>query len=235
MGSRYVRDLILNIPPVDLENAIQGYLRGNDFKLVSEKGEDYYKTGGVMLPLRGFKYSYQDGVLHLEAWNGKIGKEMNIGDGKLLGAAAKIPYYNSILNLLGTLERSKPVYQQSNGQIQTPVQTAQPVQAAPIQSGTQTQAPVYHSQQFEGYNQASAAVVNEVNNANNRNAKIAFWLSIASLVLIFGSKFSLLINLASYILAVKYGLKSQKSGLAVAAIVINTIVIALLLLTVFIL
>ena len=232
MGSRYVKDFVLNIPPVDLENAIQGYLRGNDFKLVSEKGEDYYKTGGVMLPLRGFKYSYQDGILHLEAWNGKIGKEMNIGDGKLLGAAAKIPYYNSILNLLGTLEKAKPVYQQPNGQIQTPVQ---PVQPAPMQSGTQTQAPVYAAQQFEGYNQASAAVVNEVNNANNRNAKIAFWMSIASLVLIFGSKFSLLINLGSYVLAVKYGLKSQKSGLAVAAIVINTIVIAILLLIVFIL
>jgi hypothetical protein len=223
MGSRYVKDLVLNIDQADVENAIQGYLRGNDFKLVSEKGEQYYKTGGIMLPLRGFKYCYQDGILHLEAWAGKIGKELNIGDGKFVGSAVKVPYYNSILNLMATLETVKLAYQRPNNQVQTPVQA---------QSDAQNQAPVY-AQQPGAYSQATSAVFNEVNNANNRNAKIAFWLSIASLILMFASKFSLLVNIASYTLAIKYGLKSQKSGLAVAAIVINSIVIVITILIVF--
>jgi len=228
MGNRYVKDLVLNISTADVENAIQGYLRGNDFNFVSEKGEDYYKTGGVMLPLRGFKYSYQDGVLHLEAWAGKIGKELNIGDGKFVGSVVKVPYYNSILNLMATLEDVKLAYPQSNNQV--PFQSQTPNQA---QSDAQNQAPVF-MQQPQANSQATSAVLNEVNNANNRNAKIAFWLSIASLILMFASKFSLLVNIASYTLAIKYGLKSQKSGLAVAAIVINSIVIVLTFLIVFI-
>ena len=226
MGSRYVNDIALNMAPEDVENAIQQYLRGKDFKLVFEKGEQYYKTGGVMLPLQGFKYGYQNGILHLEAWVGKIGKEMNIGDGKFLGAAAKIPYYNSILALLETLDKAKSVYaQQPYAQVQTPVQGA----------GMQMQTPPVYTQQSTGNTQAASAVAAEVNKSNNRNAKIAFWLSIASLILVFGSKFSLLLNLASYILAIKYGLKSQKSGLAIAAVVINSVVILITLLILFIL
>lgn len=217
MGKRYIKDLVLNIASEDVENAIQEYLRGLDFKLVYEEGEQYYKTGGVMLTLRGFKYSYQDGILHLEAWVGKIGKEMNIGDGKLIGAAAKVPYYNSVLSLMAALESAKPVSQQQYSQ---------------FQSDMQRQDSSY-AQQFQGQKQATASVMNEVNKANDRNAIIAFWLSIASLILMFGSRFSLLLNLFSYTLAIKYGLKSQKSGLAITAIVINSIVIVITLLLLF--
>ncbi len=230
MGSRYVKDLVLNISQADVENAIQAYLVGNSFKMVSEKGENYFKSGGVMLPLKGFKHSFQDGVLHLEAWVGKIGKELNIGDGKFIGSAAKLPYYNSLLNLMGTLEKvslanqqgspAEPASAQVNSQVQTQ-QDSHSQQNLQTQPSSQVNAP------------ASSAVFSEVNNANNRNAKIAFWLSIAAIVLMFASKFSLLVNIASYTLAIKYGLKSQKSGLAIAAIVINSIAILLTILIIF--
>jgi hypothetical protein len=225
MGSRYVKDFVLDIDQVYVENAIQEYLRGNNFTLVTEKGESYYKTGGVMLPLRGFKYGYQNGTLHLEAWNGKIGKEMNIGDGKLLGAASKVPYYNSILKLLDILNQARVEYQQPYGQTQTPIH---------LQSSEQVQDPVY-AQQFEGHKQAASAVADEIHKANNRNAKIAFWLSIASLIFLFNEKFSLVANLASLTLAVSYGLKSQKRGLAITAIIINSIVILIALAIIFVL
>lgn len=212
MGSRYINNLVLNTEPAEVENAIQVYLRGNDFKLVTEKGEQYYKTGGVMLPLRGFKYRYEDGILHLEAWVGKIGKEMNIGDGKLLGAAAKVPYYNSILSLLDILAKTKPVNYQPN---------------VYEQSGMQMDESLSSHQQFAASTQTVSSVTDEVNNANERNAKIALLLSIISLILVFGSKFSLLLTLGSYTLAIKYGLKSHKSGLAVTAIAISTITVIL--------
>lgn len=247
MGSRYVKDLVLNISQADVENAIQAYLVGNSFKMVSEKGENYFKSGGVMLPLKGFKYSFQDGVLHLEAWVGKIGKELNIGDGKFIGSAAKLPYYNSLLNLMATLEKVSLANQQgspaehASAQINSQVQTQQDshsqqnIHTQPSsqpQTNIPNQAPVF-TKQPGVQAPASSAVFNEVNNANNRNAKIAFWLSIAAIILMFASKFSLLVNIASYTLAIKYGLKSQKSGLAIAAIVINSIAILLTILIIF--
>lgn len=252
MGSRYVKELALNIPQADVENAIQAYLAGNSFKMVFEKGENYFKSGGVMLPLKGFKYSFQDGVLHIEAWVGKIGKELNIGDGKFIGSAAKLPYYNSLLSLMATLEKVSLANQQgspaehASAQINSQAQTQQDSYAqnshsqqnlhtqprSQPQTNIPNQAPVF-TKQPGVQAPASSAVFNEVNNANNRNAKIAFWLSIAAIVLMFASKFSLLVNAASYTLAIKYGLKSQKSGLAVAAIVINSIVILITILIIF--
>lgn len=246
MGSRYVKDLVLNIPQADIENAIQAYLVGNSFKMVSEKGENYFKSGGVMLPLKGFKYSFQDGVLHLEAWVGKIGKELNIGDGKFIGSAAKLPYYNSLLNLMGTLEKvslsnqEKTPAEHASAQINSQAQVQQDSYAnnlhtqpsSQVNANIPNQAPVF-TKQPGVQAPASSAVFNEVNNANNRNAKIAFWLSIAAIILMFASKFSLLVNIASYTLAIKYGLKSQKSGLAIAAIVINSIAILLTILIIF--
>ncbi len=258
MGSRYVKELALNIPQADVENAIQAYLVGNSFKMAFEKGENYFKSGGVMLPLKGFKYSFQDGVLHLEAWVGKIGKELNIGDGKFVGSAAKLPYYNSLLSLMATLEKvslanhqMKPA-EHASAQINSQAQTQQDSYAqnshsqqnfnsqqslytqpsSQLHTNIPNQAPAF-AQQPGVQAPASSAVFNEVNSANNRNAKIAFWLSIAAIVLMFASKFSLLVNIASYTLAIKYGLKSQKSGLAIAAIVINSIAILLTILIIF--
>jgi heme/copper-type cytochrome/quinol oxidase subunit 3 len=87
------------------------------------------------------------------------------------------------------------------------------------------QQPVY-TQVDGSYNQTGSPVANEINKANDRNATIAFWLSIGSLVLMFGSRFSLLVNVFSFTLAIKYGLVSRKKGLAIASIVINSVVIA---------
>lgn len=217
MGSRYVKEIALNIDSHDVENIIQEYLRVNDFKLVSEKGEDYYKSGGVMLPLRGFIYNYQNGTLHLEAWYGKIGKELNIGDGKLYGAKYKIPYYNSILSLLNVLEKSRQMHNQSNEQMQA---------SEYAQANGDKQESVYN-QHLDNSTQTISEIEDEVNKANNRNAMFAFWLSLASLILIFESNYMLIIDLASFTLAFKYGLKSEKKGFAKAAIFINIIVIAI--------
>lgn len=197
-GKRYVNEIKLDMDPVYVENSIQAYLRQNDFKPVNEAGEDFYKTGGAM---RCFKYGYNNGVLHIEAWLGKIGKEHDISDGKLVGSAYKIPYYNSVLSLLGALEKDRQMQQYMGAQ-------------SPDQA---------NSQPYGAYVQPNSAVLQEINKTNDRNAVIAFWLSIGALVLVFGSKLSLLVNVSSYYLAFTYGLKSGKRGMAVAAIVINSI------------
>ena len=108
-----MNDISLNMEPTHVDNAIQIYLRGNNFKYVSEKGDNYYKATGATL--RGFKYWYNQGVLHIEAWIGKIGKEMDISDGKFVGALGKVPYYNSILSLLTALEQDRQAQQSTTG------------------------------------------------------------------------------------------------------------------------
>ena len=197
-GKRYINEISLNMDAIYVENSIQAYLKQNDFKLVNENEENYYKTGGAM---RCFKYWYNNGVLHIEAWLGKIGKEMDISDGKLVAAAYKVPYYNSVLSLLGSFEKDRQMQQYTNAQ------SFEQVGAQP----------------YGVYEQPNGAVLQEINKANDKNSVIAFWLSIAALVLVFGSKLSLLASIGSYYLAFNHGLISRKRGMAIAAIVINSI------------
>ncbi len=203
VGKRYVNEVSLNMDPVYVENSVQAYLSQNDFKLVNEDGESYYKTSGAM---KCFKYWYNNGVLHIEAWLGKIGKEMDISDGNLLLATYKVPFYNSVLSLLGAFEKDRQMQQYTNSQ------SFEQVGAQP----------------YGVYEQPNGAVLQEINKANDKNSVISFWLSIAALVLVFGSKLSLLASIGSYYLAFNYGLKSGKRGMAIAAIVINSIATLLL-------
>ncbi len=207
-GKRYVNEITLNMDPVYVENSIQAYLKQNDFKLVNEKEESFYKTGGVM---HSFKYAYNNGVLHIEAWLGKIGKEYDISDGKFMGAAYKVPYYNSVLSLLGSLEKDRQMQQYISAQSYDQVNT----------------------QPYGSFDQPNSAVLQEISKTNDKNAVIAFWLSIAALVLVFGSKLSLLASVGSYYLAFSYGLKSRKRGMAMAAVVINSIAVLMAILIFF--
>lgn len=277
MGKRYINEISLNMDPVYVENSMQAYLKQNDFKFVNEKGDSFYKTSGVM---RCFKYWYYNGVLHVEAWIGKVGKEMDISDKKIVGAAYKIPFYNSVLSLLGAFEKDRQMYQNlsaqslgaQNFEAQNPGAQNFDAQNPGAQNfGTQnpgaqnfgTQNPGVpnfeaqnpgvpnfgtqnygtqnpgaqnfgaqgyeqgNTQPYGAYNQTNSAVLQEINVANDRNAVIAFWLSIAALILVFGSKLSLLASVGSYYLAIAYGLKSKKRGMATAAIIINSIAIVI--------
>jgi hypothetical protein len=192
---------------VYVDNAIQAYLSQNNFKLVNEKGEDFYRQGGVK---NGFKYWYSNGVLHIEAWLGKIGKEMDISDGKFYGAIYKITYYNSVLSLLGAFEKDRQIKQYSNTE------------------GYEQQ----FTQPYGANNQSNIEVLQEINKSNDKNAVFAFVLAIVALFYVFGSRLSMLVIIGSYYLAFTYGLKSRKRGLAIAAIIINSLaaVIALLIL-----
>lgn len=201
-GKRYVNELILNMDPVYINNMIQAYLSRNRFKPVIEKGENCYRRS------RGqrFKYSYNDGVLHIEAWVGKVGKELDISDGKIYGAAYKVPYYNSILSLLGAFEKERQIKQyQVAGDYEQ--QFAQP---------------------YGENDQSNYEVLEEINEAKDRNAVLALVLAILSFILAFDSKMKLITNLGSYYFAFT-GLKSRKRGIAIVAIIINSIAASIIL------
>lgn len=222
MGTRYIYDLVLNIEPSYVENVTQEHLRINGFKsVISKSGEPFYECKSSSAR-RGFKYFYQNGVYHIEAWIGKIGKEININDGKFYATIPKTAYYNNIITLLGVLDQERqarqmqaPYYSQPNMQMQSPNYS---------QPNMQMQSPNY-SQPLNNYSPSSLVFHNEVLKTNSRNAWIAFWLALGSLMLMFLSSFSILINVVSYTLAISYGLKSNKKGLAIASIIMNSVAI----------
>lgn len=211
MEKRYIEDINLNMDPAYVEKSIQAYLKDNNFNLVSEKGEDYYKSSGSMTLPRGFKYWYVYGILHIEAWIGNIGYEMNIGDRKLKTAEGEIPYYNSVLLLMSTLEKGRQLQQQSYDQMQEPV----------------------YEQSNDKNIKTGSTVIQMFNKANERITVIAFWFYISSLIFMFGSRLYLLINVLSCLLVISYGLKSRKIGMATAAIIINLIILVITLIRIF--
>lgn len=194
-GKRYVKEILLNLEQEFVESRMEEYLKRNDFKLVTEKGVTYYKTKGVY---RGFLYWYVDGILHIEAWLGKIGKEMDISDGKFAAALYKVPYYNSVLSLLGSFENVRQMEESVD--------------------------PLHQERMNENVSASNEnhAITDEIRKANNRNAVLALLLSIASLILVASSRVSWITTAGSYYLADR-GMKSNKRAISVAAIVLNTI------------
>lgn len=88
--SRYIRDMELRFPKDDVEPVIQDFLNKGGFYQGEWKGEacyvsDYgpggpYNSYGQSMTLQVyfFKYSYQSGILHFEAWV-RDGKTKEVG------------------------------------------------------------------------------------------------------------------------------------------------------------
>lgn len=188
----------------------------NDFKpKTSKAGEDYFedRSNGS---IRGFKSFYQNGTFHIEAWIGKVGKEMNIKDGNIIGLLHKQAYYNNILRLLGVLEKEDKKTRPADINAETKPFVA---------SEDFTQYQVNDTVAAANSNQQpTTEIESEIGRNNEKSATISFGLALISLVGIM-SQWSFVFNLASYTLAFNYGLKSKKRNLAIAAIVLNSIVL----------
>lgn len=103
--ARYVKDLTLNKPEDFVAFIMNDYLSKNQFSMSDWKGEAAYRAGDAMM--EGYKYlkwSYANGVLHLEAWmKGSFGGEMGL-DG-FVGCLQKKPYRESLEALFITLQQ----------------------------------------------------------------------------------------------------------------------------------
>ena len=67
--ARFTKDLTLNKPENFVEFVMNDYLQKNQFSMSDWKGEPAYRAGDAMM--EGFKFlkwSYENGVLHVEAW-----------------------------------------------------------------------------------------------------------------------------------------------------------------------
>lgn len=112
--ARYIKDLVLNQPDDFVYFMMNDYLKRNEFSLAMwKKKEQAYRAGDAMLEgYRYLKWSYVNGVLHIEAWlRGSFGGEWGLTG--FVGCVMKKPYRESLEMLFETLQQEIPEPQQN--------------------------------------------------------------------------------------------------------------------------
>lgn len=113
--SRFTQDLVLNKPDDFVHFIMEDYLTKHGFSMSDWKGEPAYRAGDAVV--EGFKYlkwSYANGVFHLEAWiKGSFGKEHGL-DGAY-GIVVTKPYKSSLKQLFASLQQPLPQQSQTGG------------------------------------------------------------------------------------------------------------------------
>lgn len=106
--ARYIRDVVLNKPDDFVSFIMNDYLQKNGFTMSDWKGEPAFRAGDPMMEGYKFlKWSYVNGVLHLEAWlKGTFGKEWDLNG--FVGIMMKKPYRENLEQLVVILQQSIP-------------------------------------------------------------------------------------------------------------------------------
>lgn len=104
--ARWIRDELLNQPADFVEFLMNDYLTKNGFLHVTRKGEQVWKEGdGFLTMARFLKYSYENGMLHLEAWTGAFRESALTG---FVGSLPKKFYRESLEELIRLLHQPIP-------------------------------------------------------------------------------------------------------------------------------
>ncbi|MDE7271348.1 MAG: hypothetical protein K2N81_12860 [Acetatifactor sp.] len=112
--ARYIQDVYLNQPDDFVYFIMNDFLQKNGFTMSDWKGEAAYRAGDPMF--EGYKYlkwSYNNGMFHLEAWlRGTFGGEWDLEG--FVACAQKGPYKSNLQQLIATLQQ--PIPQAAPGQ-----------------------------------------------------------------------------------------------------------------------
>ncbi|MDE6700989.1 MAG: hypothetical protein K2K10_08280 [Acetatifactor sp.] len=129
--ARYIQDVYLNQPDDFVHFIMNDFLQKNGFTMSDWKGEAAYRAGDPMF--KGYKYlkwSYNNGMFHLEAWlRGTFGGEWDLEG--FVACAQKGPYKSNLQQLIATLQQ--PIPQAAPGQT-APGQNAGAATRVPVQT-----------------------------------------------------------------------------------------------------
>ena len=125
--ARWIRDEVLNQPTDFVDFLMNDYLTKNGFLRVTRKGEQVWKGGdGFLTMARFLKYSYENGMLHLEAWTGAFRENAMTG---FVGSLPKKFYRESLEELIRLLHQ--PIPQGGMGDQGQPIVVQVPDHAGP--------------------------------------------------------------------------------------------------------
>ncbi len=198
-GKRYVREEQINKPADFVTFIMNDYLSKNGFTQKQVKGEWVWQEGIGMLSVPKFlKYSYENGVLHLEAWiktawlPGVYGKDQDLEG--FTAAVPKQSYKKEISTLIDVLYQPIPENNTYGSD----------------ENGNAVNTPI----QVKTYDTKNKAVT-------------GFVCSIIALVAMFLNVYLGIILACIGIVNSKKGMNSTKKGLATAGFVIGIIAIIL--------
>ncbi len=106
--AKYIKEIELGIAPEKVEEILEDFLQENTFYKTTWKGEACYTADfSVLKEVQFLKYSYENGVLHFEAWlrNGASKEQGLTGMGAM---DLKKPYLEAVLSLLGRCIQESP-------------------------------------------------------------------------------------------------------------------------------
>ena len=125
--ARWIRDEVLNQPTDFVDFLMNDYLTKNGFLRVTRKGEQVWKEGdGFLTMARFLKYSYENGMLHLEAGTGAFRENAMTG---FVGSLPKKFYRESLEELIRLLHQ--PIPQGGMGDQGQPIVVQVPDHAGP--------------------------------------------------------------------------------------------------------
>lgn len=106
--ARYLKEIELGIAPEKVEEIMVDFLQKNEFYKTTWKGESCYTADvSIVREVQFMKYTYENGVLHFEAWlRDGTSKEQGLTG---MGAMdLKKPYLEAVLSLLGRCIQESP-------------------------------------------------------------------------------------------------------------------------------
>lgn len=130
--AKYSKMLVLNKPEGFVQFMMNDYLVKNGFAAADWKGQPAYRAGdGIMEGYKFMNWSYQNGVLQVEAWlKGTTGKEVGL-DG-FVGCMQKKPFKDSLEQLFVLLQQELPEEQMQNMAAQGEGTAPQPIPVATV-------------------------------------------------------------------------------------------------------
>lgn len=209
------------------DEIILNWLKINDFTWQNKYGENLYYNYDAIVGNRCFQYRFDGNIVHIYAWIVGVGKKFY----KLEGAPAVNMAVSSYTSILNELFRQLSAAQNPQG-----MPNENPY-AGPDRAGSLPDAAAYHNTaRGTGYTGPSYrqddignTAQNMTSQAERRNEKlcvISFFLSILGLILALSkTSYGAIIYVLVYMFAVM-GLKTKKKPMAIAAIIIASVSIA---------
>lgn len=205
-----------NANPNDIITMITSWLVSKNARYLQEDNILYYEMGDAFIGKRSFEYYIQGNQLIILAYLRTPRKPSSLKRG-MVGAAATVPYDNSITQLLESingLSRSNVASVQQNAGFTS------------VQSQQLNQGQNYINQTVNSFSEASSSRMDKM-------AIGAFAFSLADLFLtLFGYTFGAILLILSYYFGY-LGLKSNKKILAILSMVITTIAMGIVFYTLF--